>query len=45
MSLERLHVAVVLLDHVHAGAHVDGEGIDADPAVEEGEGRPRAVGF
>jgi hypothetical protein len=37
MSLERLYVTVVLLDHVHAGAHVDGEGVDTDPAVEESE--------
>ncbi len=33
VGLERLHVAIVLLDHVHAGAHVDGEGVDADPAI------------
>ena len=39
MSLQGLHVAIVLLDHVDAGAHVDGEGVDADPAIEEGEGR------
>jgi hypothetical protein len=32
-------VAVVLLNHVHAGAHVDGQGVDPDPAIEEGEGR------
>ena len=38
MSLERLYVTVILLDHVHAGAHVDRQGVDADPAVEESEG-------
>ncbi len=39
MSPQGLYVAIVFLDHVHSGAHVDRQGVDTDTTVEESEGR------
>ncbi len=53
MSLQRLHVTVVLLDHVHTGAHVDDEktgygrdeaAIGADPCGQR-SALPIPIGF
>ena len=42
ISLERLEVAIVLLDHLHRRAHIDGEGIDIDPSIKK---RKRCIGM